>query len=27
LKGHAKPVAVSLVRVDAGKVGETNAFR
>jgi len=27
LKGHAKPVAVSLVRVEAGKVGETNAFR
>ena len=27
LKGHVKPVAVSIVRVAAGKVGEAKAFR
>ncbi len=27
LKGHPKPVAVSIVRVTAGKVGEAKAFR
>ena len=27
LKGHAKPVAVSIVRVSAGKVSEAKAFR